>query len=309
MKGLCLFFLLPTLLFAQLPKPELIRAAGIKKIDVWYHRLPDVYKDGMDPATFEKIKTPEDKAEDTVSTLLRTWHFNAQGFPFKCTSSNNGNDFETHYTYDEQNRLIEQKDVKNGKETFRELVTKKNDSTLEYKKWRDGKLEAHYLTTIDSVMTFAYPVEKGHIPYYVYKKDSFYTESSVYTRGKISNTRKERWFIDSDGKPKSLEVEFIQHERVTKKNGNAKSYHKIIPVAPDGTTERVPEISYPSKNFYTEKRKFGFVSSYVLQDFRGDKILDRTEDFVTQTFDIKDPKYFQSFAYYYYLKEHPIADE
>lgn len=308
MRALFLFLLLPTLSMAQLPKPELIREAGIKKIDVWNHQLPDVYKDGIGPATFEKIKKPEDQKEDTVSTLMRTWYFNEQGFPFKCTASNNGNDFETHYAYDEQNRLIEQKDLKNGKVTFRQLVTHNDDSTLVYKKWSDGKLEAHYLTTLDSIMTFAYPVEKDHIPYYIYKKDSHYTETSVYMVGEISNTRKEHWILDAQGKPTSLEVEFIQHQRVTKRNGLTKSYHKVIPVAVDGTTSRVPEISYPSKNFYSEKRKYGFISESVFQNFRGDEILDRTEDIVWKTFDIKDPKYFESYTYYYNLKDHQTTD-
>jgi len=126
---------------------------------------------------------------------------------------------------------------------------------------------------------------------------------SVYLRGKISNTRKERWILDSSGKPKSLEIEFIQYERVTKRNGNQKSYHKVIPVNSDGTTERIPEISFPSKSFYTQKRKFEFISPYILQDFRGDKIVERTEDITIETFDIKDPNYFQSYIFYYNEKE------
>ena len=304
MNALFLFLLLPLCSTSQLPKPELIRNAGIIKIDVWNHQMPDTYKVGFQPTTFEPIEKPKDARQDTVTTLLRSWFLNQNGFPYKGTSENNGNQFESHYIYDDLNRMIELKDMRNGVDTYRELVLHKNDSTLEYKNWRDGKLRAHYLTTLDSVMTYAFPVEKGHIPYYIYKPDSHYTESSVYLRGKISNTRKERWILDSSGKPKSLEIEFIQYERVTKRNGNQKSYHKVIPVNSDGTTERIPEISFPSKSFYSQKRKFEFISPYVLQDFRGDKIVERTEDITIETFDIKDPNYFQSYIFYYNKKEH-----
>ena len=130
MKALFLFLLLPLCSTSQLPKPELIRNAGIIKIDVWNHQMPDTYKVGFQPTTFEPIENPKDARQDTVTTLLRSWFLNQNGFPYKGTSENNGNQFESHYIYDDLNRMIELKDMKNGVDTYRELVLHKNDSTL-----------------------------------------------------------------------------------------------------------------------------------------------------------------------------------
>lgn len=286
-----------------LPSPEIIRLHGIKKIDVWNHQLPDVYKNGIDPATMEKIEKSEHHVEDTVSTLLRTWYFNEKGFPYRCTGSYGTNQFETNYRYDDHNRTIERTDTENGVVTFRQLVKRQEDSSFVFKVWRNGALESHYLASKDSIPLYIFPREQGQLPYLIYKRDSNYIQKASYVRGKLANTVKEQWIVNSEGKPTGLDVDFQQFRRATKRNGLQKSFRATFSVNEQGTTESIEGIRYPLKHFYSQVRKSSFINAYHLQDFRLDTIVDRTEDIVLQTFDIKDPKYFYSFTYYHNLKE------
>jgi len=303
MKFFFLFLFLPFFSQAQLPTREVIRDRGIVKIEVWNHQMPPITKPGFHLNEEFSSKLEEEAQKDTIITLVKTWFFDQRGLPVKITAENNGDQYRTQFSYDDLDRLTDRVYLKNEEETFRETVTVTKDSLFDFKRWRDGKLFDHYLARKDSLILFVYPLNSGELPLYIDNRDSNYTQTVRYENNKIASIKSEQWHLNADGTPYSLEVDFKQFERATKRNGLEKSYHLTFKARPDGSLIPLSEHSAPRTNFYYRGRYSNLNREHEQHVFNNPEIIDRTEDIILLSFDVKDECYYESYRYFYNQKE------
>lgn len=291
MKLTFIFVLFSFLAFGQLPKFEVIQSNAIEAIEVWNHQLPPMILSM--PNDSNSIQT----TTDTTVFLLQTWYFNQKGLPDSVVSFFEGDRFSSRFQFNDRNQLIEKASYKNGKETFRDLVTPHSDGTLEFQKWLHRKLSARVITNADSTVVRTENNDAyGKTTYFIANSDSLSFAKITYKNDKLLSERTERW-TTVDGKPDSMYITFQQFERVTRRNGNEKSYQHQFKVHPDGTLIPTSKVSPPQINFYLRQQKCTFIYDELSQVFTNDFLIDRTEDHTTQTYTRVYPRSFLSYTY------------